>query len=137
MLLQFEVEALAEDFAHAADLGGSRGGTVAQGAFDSAALAAGERNQSVAPPGEIVHVKTRVAFAAAQLRARNQFAEVGITGRAFDQQYDTRAGIRIAVAAERQLAADDPRESPFPRPPGEADHTVEPVAIGQRERGQP
>ena len=81
MVLQFEIETLAED-ARA---------TRRCAARDRAPNAAGERDQPVAAAVEILESQARVALAAAHLRARDQLAEIRVAALVFDQEHETRA----------------------------------------------
>ena len=87
-----------------------------------------ERDQTIAAAVEIPELQSCIAFAAAQLRARNQLTQIGITAFVLDQQHEAR-GI-----FERELAADDRCDARAARGTGKAYGAIEPVAIGERDR---
>ncbi len=152
MVLQLEIEALREEVAQTrADRERAVVVARAQRFLDQTVGAAGERDEAVGAAGEIVEPRARIALAPAQLRERDQLAQVGIAARVLDQQHDAgrvrghlarRPGRaagpdRFRVRCfERQLGATDRRQLLLLGRFGEPDRAVETVAVGERHPGQ-
>ncbi len=107
-MLQFEIEAAGEEIAQArADR--ERAVVVAreQRFLDEAVRAAGERDEAVGAAGEIVEPRARIALAPAQLRERDQLAQVRVAARVFGEQDDPRRMRRHLARRPRGAAGPD------------------------------
>ncbi len=85
-----------------------------------------QRDQSIAASLKIFQTQTRIAFAAAHLRARDELAEICVAALVFDQQHDPR------TVFKGELAADDCLDAAPARMRREPHHAIEAVAIGER-----
>ena len=151
-MLQFEIEAPRKEIAQlCADRKRAVVVARAQRFLDETVRAAGERDQALGAAGEVVEPRARITFAAAQLRQRNDLAQVRVALRVLDEQHDARRmrghfACRPCRTAgpdrfgtrrfERKFGAANRRQLLLFRGLREADRAVEPVAIGQRDAGQ-